>query len=291
MLGTRVLTAVALLLGLVSVARWAPGPVFNLVLLLILAIAGTEWLRLLGRTALNAWGLSLGMLLLGAFGLFYSPAVMEAAQGHGGHLLPLYGLVSLVWVLLVPLLLKRSIGLGQNRWSAGLIALVLLFVAWLALIQAHGRGMGFLLSVLLIVWLSDTAAYFAGRRFGRHKLAPAISPGKTWEGVAGALCATLTLATVAVLMSADQAANAWAANNVFSLLHQAYGWILMLLLVSLLTMLGVIGDLYESLLKRVAGVKDSGRLLPGHGGVLDRIDALIPIFPVTMLVVSLAEVG
>jgi phosphatidate cytidylyltransferase len=137
--------------------------------------------------------------------------------------------------------------------------------------------------------VADTAAYFAGRAFGRHKLAPAISPGKTREGVVGAVLANLVLA--AGLAQAGLVSSANPAGTLFSMLQINLGWPLMLLITVLLTLVSVAGDLYESLLKRACGVKDSGRLLPGHGGVLDRVDAALAVFPVTMCIVSLIQTG
>ena len=119
----------------------------------------------------------------------------------------------------------------------------------------------FLLGVMAVVWIADTAAYFAGRRFGRHKLAPTISPGKTWEGVAGAFCAL--------------ALYAGALSMLVGMPLLSLG-----LMVSGLLYLSVLGDLFESWIKRVSGMKDSGNILPGHGGVLDRIDALTSTLPI-----------
>ena len=144
--------------------------------------------------------------------------------------------------------------------------------AWFALMQFLSHGMLMLLSVLLIVWIADTAAYFAGRAFGRRKLAPHISPGKTWAGVVGAIVAVLLLA-LAVWQFAP------AARMYSNELFAAVGPVWALLLLAVLIGLSIAGDLFESLLKRQAGVKDSGQLLPGHGGVLDRVDAMVPVLP------------
>jgi phosphatidate cytidylyltransferase len=138
---------------------------------------------------------------------------------------------------------------------------VLLLPTWAALLYLHARGPGFLLGVMAVVWIADTAAYFSGRRFGRNKLAPSISPGKTWEGVAGAFCA-LALYAGALSMLAGM-----------PLLSLG-------LMLSGLLYLSVLGDLFESWIKRVSGMKDSGHVLPGHGGVLDRIDALTSTLPI-----------
>ena len=167
------------------------------------------------------------------------------------------------------------------RWALGL---ALLWLAWLALAQARTIGINFLLSVLCVVWVADIAAYFCGRAFGRNKLAPAISPGKSWEGVYGGVAGVLLLALGWITLEARF--NLGSAS-VFKLLQQTLGWGGLLLAALLLAGLSVVGDLFESLVKRAAGAKDSSALLPGHGGVLDRVDALLPVLPAAMALISL----
>jgi phosphatidate cytidylyltransferase len=140
-------------------------------------------------------------------------------------------------------------------------------------------GVPFVLSLLLVVWLADIGAYFAGKAFGRHKLAPAISPGKTWEGAIGGWLAVLVVATVAILVHAFE-------PTLYSALLERLGAIRTLVALTILVAFSVVGDLFESMLKRQAGVKDSSGLLPGHGGVLDRIDALLPVLPLAMLLLG-----
>jgi phosphatidate cytidylyltransferase len=167
------------------------------------------------------------------------------------------------------------------RWALGL---GLLWLAWLALAQARTVGINFLLSVMCVVWVADICAYFAGRAFGRNKLAPTISPGKSWEGVYGGVAGVLLLAAVCLWL--DGQGNLDSAS-LFTLLKQRWGYGGVLLAALLLTALSVGGDLFESLIKRAAGVKDSSALLPGHGGVLDRVDALLPVLPAAMALISL----
>jgi phosphatidate cytidylyltransferase len=155
----------------------------------------------------------------------------------------------------------RRVGGQAVLLAAGALMLV---PACAALVDLRSGHPGLLLAVLGTVWVSDSAAYFVGRRFGRRKLAPSISPGKTWEGVGGALVAVGLYAL------------AWA-----SLGAQSAAWLVPILLG--LAVVGIIGDLFESLIKRQAGVKDSGTLLPGHGGVLDRIDAPVAMLPLAVL--------
>ena len=157
------------------------------------------------------------------------------------------------------------------------LAVVLMLAAWFALMRFLSQGVIVLFSVLLIVWIADTAAYFAGRAFGRRKLAPHISPGKTWAGVAGAVLAVLLLALVIWLLVPDRRIYS---NTLFASVGPAFA----LFLLALLVALSIVGDLFESLLKRQAGVKDSGQLLPGHGGVLDRVDAMLPLLPSAVVI-------
>jgi phosphatidate cytidylyltransferase len=156
---------------------------------------------------------------------------------------------------------------------------LILLPAWLALVELREQGVFWLLGAMALVWIADIAAYFSGRTFGRHKLAPAISPGKTWEGVAGAVAAVLAYAVLVI------AACRFYMPRAASL--DVTAWLALLALAAVSCGISVIGDLFESAVKRRAGVKDSGVLLPGHGGLLDRIDALLPVLPLAALVTLL----
>jgi phosphatidate cytidylyltransferase len=151
-----------------------------------------------------------------------------------------------------------------------------------ALFELRLVGAAMLVSSMAIVWVADIGAYFAGRTFGRHKLAPHISPGKTLEGVAGGVVAVLVLSLVGFLLVPDSGDSVFSSRLIVQL-----GWSLSAGILLALACLSVAGDLYESLLKRHAGVKDSGAILPGHGGMLDRIDALIPTMPGCLLLLQL----
>jgi phosphatidate cytidylyltransferase len=132
---------------------------------------------------------------------------------------------------------------------------------------------------MVLVWIADIGAYFAGKAFGKRKLAPSISPGKSWEGAIGGCIAVLAIASASVLFGGNALADTFAVR-----VQARLGWAALLAILVLIVAASVAGDLFESQLKRRAGVKDSSHLLPGHGGVLDRIDALIPVLPLAALI-------
>ncbi|RZL29264.1 MAG: phosphatidate cytidylyltransferase, partial [Rubrivivax sp.] len=175
---------------------------------------------------------------------------------------------------------------APQQQGAGRLALgaLLLWGAWLAIVQAKVHGINFILSVFCLVWMADIAAYFGGRAFGKRKLAPSISPGKSWAGVWSGQLGVILLGIVWVhVIDMRFAVDS---PSLFTLLLQRHGWVSLLALIFLAAM-SVVGDLFESLVKRAVGAKDSSNLLPGHGGVLDRIDALLPVFPLALALISL----
>jgi phosphatidate cytidylyltransferase len=177
-------------------------------------------------------------------------------------------------------LLRRGVSGWPSvpRWVRLALGLTALGIAWLAMAQARLVGINFLLSLLVLVWVADIGAYAFGKSMGRHKLAPTISPGKSWEGVLGGMLCAVALAFMwrwlDTLWEPDS-------ESLYTRLS-AHSTTAMLLAVVLLAGMSVVGDLTESLVKRSAGSKDSSRLLPGHGGVLDRIDALLPTLPLSL---------
>jgi phosphatidate cytidylyltransferase len=184
------------------------------------------------------------------------------------------GAATLFWLLIIPpwLYLDWRVTSPAALCAIGWLVLI---ATWLAIVQIQARSPGMLLALMAIVWIADTAAYFSGRRFGRRKLAPSISPGKTWEGVYGALFAVGAYALALLPLAAR---NGYAQTLTVG---AVVAWVALVLL---LAAMSVTGDLFESLLKRQRGVKDSGHVLPGHGGVLDRIDALTAAMPAAALV-------
>ena len=279
MLRQRVITALVLL-ALLLPSLWATSPLpFALLTLLLISAAGWEWARLNGAAA-PVPALATGALLAALCG---ASLLRLPQMGHAGGLW-LAGTAA--WLLGSAVALRRGpAGWAQVppllRWALGL---VLLWLAWLALAQARTVGTNFLLSVMCVVWAADIAAYFSGRAFGRRKLAPTISPGKSWEGVAGGVAGVLLLAMGWLWLDSRFSFDS---PSVFLLLRQRLGVGGLLLAALLLTALSVVGDLFESLVKRAAGAKDSSGLLPGHGGVLDRVDALLPVLPAAMALISL----
>lgn len=270
MLRQRVITAVVLVAALLAAA--AAGRVaVDAALAVVLGAAAYEWLRLAQhpRRLCVLAGLGFAAALLGL-----------QALGHGlpGRMLEMLAAVACAAWLAIAVLILRGAQRGARVPHAvsTLLALLLLTAAWFALMRLMDGGFVYLLSVLAVVWLADIAAYFAGRRWGRRKLAPAISPGKTWAGVGGAVAAVLALALLLARLAPEVPAFS-------TLLQQRLPLAAALVVLAALVALSVVGDLFESLLKRQVGAKDSGRLLPGHGGVLDRIDALVAVLPAAAL--------
>jgi phosphatidate cytidylyltransferase len=272
----RVITAVVLLAILGGALAWSPAA-FVLLATLVIVAATAEWLQLVGwdqTTALSV-AIAFGMLLVGLLH-FAGGLVMSAV-------LPVALLATIIWLGIAGLVMHGdALAMRLPRPAATVLAILLLGAAWIALVHFLLQGAAMLLSVFLIVWVADTAAYFAGRAFGRTKLAPHISPGKTRAGAYGAIGAVLVGAIAAwvLLPSAPIFTN--------RLLNDAVLPVAVLLIIALVAM-SIFGDLYESLLKRQAGVKDSSNLLPGHGGIYDRIDALVPVLPLAALIDGLSR--
>ena len=261
MLRARILTAAVLIPVTLAALFWLPPLGWGAVTLAIVGIAAHEWANLAGyakwpRLLFVASTVGIGVDLLFALGSHFAP--------DGGWpstvTLVVCGAGTVFWLAVAPAWLAAGWRVESK--------LVLALTGWLVLLAA-----------MAIVWIADTAAYFAGRAFGRRKLAPTISPGKTWEGVYGALLATAVY-TLVLLLLAPEAIHAGPLSP-----PALFGWVGLVLS---LTGLSVVGDLFKSLLKRQRGVKDSGRILPGHGGVIDRIDALLAVMPPAALLAQYA---
>lgn len=278
MLWQRVVTALVLLLVLLPALFYPSAVPFSALALVFIAAAGWEWARLSGYG--QAVALGSAALTVAACVLVWQSGLLHAT------LTAWWAMMAVVWVAGGAWLLHGGSGLWLRLPPAlklGIGVLVLV-AAWIAVAQARHVGINFLLSVLALVWAADICAYFAGRTWGgrlaRNKLAPSISPGKTWEGVWGGMAGVLVLALGWAWLDGQLAA---ATPSLYSQVLDGGRWYMLLAIMGLAAM-SVVGDLVESLLKRAAQVKDSSHLLPGHGGVLDRIDALLPTMPLAMLV-------
>lgn len=258
----RILTALVLLPLAVAAILYLPTPWLGGLVTVVLLLALWEWTSLLGISALSG-----RLAYLGANVAVMSWLAWSAWQGLALTVVfvgVLWWLLAFAWLGRIAFLATPSRSARALKLLAGSLAAV---PAWSALLLLHGaepHGPRWALAALAAVWAADSFAYFAGSRWGRRKLAPSISPGKTWAGLWGGMfgCVLLTLLAAPLL-------------NV--------GWLQLpaLALLGLITgAFSVLGDLFESLIKRHAGSKDSGALIPGHGGVLDRVDSLLAALPV-----------
>lgn len=268
MLRTRIYTALYFLF-LFLVGLFYFSPIFWMTLLLAIAVIGSwEWSKL-SRFSLSGSILYLIFTVLIGGELLFILSRVTIIDPYTTQFIWLYAITLGFWLLAVPYLLKFNVQI-RNPILLALIGWLLLLPTCLALFQLRAIDPILLLGFITAIWISDTAAYFTGRKFGKNKLAPFISPGKTWEGVAGALVAVCIYALIWSYLVADKTQI-----------------ILYVPLLLALVVLGILGDLFESLMKRQVGVKNSGNILPGHGGILDRIDALTSTLPVAIFVVLL----
>ena len=259
MLKTRILTSLALAAGFLAALFLLPDMYWALLMLAFITIAFREWGGMSGmgkpwRHVYTSLAMLFGVIVVLAddIGLLtLQPQVM------------FYSILAatLFWLLAAPVWLMLRFNIRQPVVLA-ITGFIVLFPTWLALVSMRGISPWLLLMVMATVWIADSAAYFSGKRFGKHKLAPQISPGKTWEGVLGAW---LAVAVYGLVICYNLSLTYWIIVGLFGI-----------------TVLSIMGDLLESLVKRQAGVKDSGSLLPGHGGVLDRIDGLTSSLPLVM---------
>ena len=276
MLKQRIITALVLLALLLPALFATPPEPLALFTLILMAAASWEWGRLNGlgfRPALILTGICLSLC---AASWLAGWAVQAPAA--------LWWIAGLAWLTGGAWMLRRGV-LGWGLWPRGarwIGGILVLWLTWLALCQSKHMGVNYLLSVLALVWVADVAAYFGGRAFGRRKLASNISPGKSWEGVFSGVMAVCVLALMWLSLDGWQMSTS---PSLFSMLLQ-HSPVWAFLGVALLVGMSVVGDLVESLVKRSAGVKDSSALLPGHGGVLDRVDALLPTLPLALMLVQ-----
>jgi phosphatidate cytidylyltransferase len=271
MLKQRVITAALLIPLIVLAILKMPTTSFQWLIALISILAAVEWFKIVGiKTQLKITISFITMFLIGIFSWLYLPTS------------DLVTISSMIWVLASWLVIRfahlKLSGVIEKLFLSPLfgvaIAILVLISFWLSAITLHGSsvlGPQQLLYIMVAVWLADTGGYFAGKRWGKDALASVISPNKTWQGVYGALALTMIWAVLAYLlgMSGTISLTFW------------------LILTAVTVLVSIIGDLFESLFKRSHAVKDSGNLLPGHGGMLDRIDSLVAAIPVFVVGLSL----
>ncbi|GHT93692.1 phosphatidate cytidylyltransferase [Betaproteobacteria bacterium] len=302
MLKQRIITAIVLFIGFFAALFYLPPLHWALLMSVVSAVAAWEWGGLAGLKQRERLVFGGVMLLVCLGGMVKLPKIVAGEpfplerilnvlkynlSGYNDFIAcaAVFVLATLFWCLVIPFWLRRRWRLDLTRWQEQgallVLGVFLIFSTWLSFIYVRGgtRGAEQLLIVMGIAWVSDISAYFAGRKFGGKKLAPEISPGKTWAGVWGAL------------------AGVWVyAMLLRSGISQVPLGLALLLMISValtyifLAVLGIMGDLFESLLKRQAGIKDSSNILPGHGGVLDRIDSLMAILPCVVIVLGVLRI-
>lgn len=273
MLKTRILTALIMLAVLYGILAWAPVSAFAWFCLVLTGLAGWEWARLLGWQGSRA--VAYGLAMVAATGAWFAA---YQAMGTATPVRILWWLSAAFWLLGAPFALRQGVQTLSSCKKMGLAVMgaVILPACWFALTSAREISVPYLISVMLLVWAADVGAYFSGKAFGKRKLAPQISPGKSWEGAIGGGILVLVIAAVAVTTH-------WFAPTLYTRLVTVYGVVISVMVLIGLVGMSIVGDLFESLLKRQAGMKDSSQLLPGHGGILDRVDALLPVLPLAAL--------
>jgi phosphatidate cytidylyltransferase len=277
---TRVITAVAVLVVLIGMLFFASALAWSLFVLAVALVSCWEWSRM---TGLGRRGQTVFLFLSGAMGAAFWLLYAREAEGAFTSAASTAFLASaLFWFVAAPVWLATkarpsAIGCAVAGW-------LVVWPTWFAFVVLRDASPWLLLAIAALVWVADIAAYFAGRRFGKRKLAPAISPGKTWEGVYGALAGIVVYGAVLSWLAHARA------TPISAIFADGLG-VPVIACMLVLAALSVVGDLFESWMKRGAGLKDSSALLPGHGGVLDRIDALTSTLPVAALALSIRAAG
>jgi len=284
-LKNRILTALLLIPLFVGGIFWASTPVFAALMAAVVLMAAWEWSRLMGLDKYWQRGLYLFLIALLLLAGANLRSQLVLLQGILGVTVVLWCIFS-AWIIYLNMngpVPRKDLPLTLSA----LMGVWLLLPTWLSLIHLHGSGSAgpvWLLLLMVLIWGADSGAYFCGRLWGKHKLAAQVSPGKTWEGVGGGM----VLALLLVLPLSLWLLSARQGNDALS--NQSYTGLWYALLCIMTIAFSICGDLLESVVKRRAGVKDSGQILPGHGGVLDRIDSLTaaaPSFTLGLLILGL----
>ncbi len=274
MLKERVATAVVLLGVFLCAVFFLPTRQFAALVGCVVGVGAYEWGMLAGfRRGVRYVFCAVCLALFAAV-----VWVLQAIDPSRPEVASIYAVPALFWVLAVPVWLARMKAVPRGLMA--LVGVVVVVPAGLSIVSLHSVSPTVLLMVLGLIWIADIAAYFSGRAFGKHKLAPQISPGKTWEGVAGAIVGTMIYAIICAMVAPELRA-----------IVRGGLWVQCLAVAALLCTISIIGDLFESMVKRLAKVKDSGTLLPGHGGVLDRIDSITATVPISALLLYFVTGG
>ena len=296
MLKQRVITAIVLLLILIG--SYMLGPVaFAGVMAIAFILAQWEWLKLSGLNsiisaliAVVVGGSAAAITYLVSLDLqVINHASQEYQQLYAnlsGMFVMYLTVITLLWVgISIRVFFARKTGLPVNRIVVGITGVFFPPAAWLAFVAMYATfGISMVISLLAIVWIADIMAYFTGMAFGKHRMSPAISPKKSWEGVAGGMLSVMLLGLL----------FAWFAPEIKTIpgvIVESMGALVWIIIAYILVSLSIVGDLFESALKRQAGIKDSSNLLPGHGGFYDRLDAMMPTLPAGFLLTVLIASG
>ena len=275
MLRTRIITAVFLLTVFLFALFIFPPLGWVAFATLVSAVAAWEWGGLMRLGSLARLIVAIILVLICTIIGFWQPAALGISPQFSDSAWAIgrwfYIPSAIFWLILAPLWIRFRWLLPKSAVGM-LIGALLIFPTWLALIQLRQASPFVLLIILAMIWLADIAAYFFGRAFGKHKLAPSISPGKTWEGAIGGEVAVFFLGTLLLPLLPNFFPNTLTVS-----------YVLLSLVLVVLTAISIVGDLFESMLKRQAGLKDSSNVLPGHGGILDRIDSQTSTLPLVAL--------
>lgn len=296
MLKQRVITAIVLLLILIG--AYMLGPVaFAAVMAIGFILAQWEWLKLAGLSSVASAVLALivGGSVTGFAYLAYLDLQMihQAAREYqmlyanlSGIFVMYLAAITLLWVgISIRVFFARVTGLPVNRIFVGVTGVFFPPAAWLGFVAMYASfGISMVISLLAIVWVADIMAYFTGMAFGKHRMSPAISPKKSWEGVAGGMLSVILLGLIFAWFLPE-------IKTIPGVIVQNMGVVAWLAVAFVLVSLSIVGDLFESALKRQAGIKDSSNLLPGHGGFYDRLDAMMPTLPAGFLLSVLIASG
>jgi phosphatidate cytidylyltransferase len=283
MLKTRVITAVVLLALFIPILFSSPAIILSIAVSIVISLASWEWGRFIWgvQSRLPIFYSLLIQVLLTILIYCFQANDLDSIAWLANFMIGLLWLSISFWIIVVPFILRRKLQFSiKNNTALLAIAGIIIFMGdWYAFMLLRDKGLWVLLSVLMIVWTADIGAYFMGKQIGKHKLAPQLSPGKSIEGAIGGVAAVCILGLTFYSININS-------NNFFNVIGQQFSWIFLIPLCVFLAGMSVVGDLFESQLKRLSGMKDSSGLLPGHGGVLDRLDALLPVLPIAALCIQ-----